>query len=305
MAGHKGLRRGTIGLISALVAIFGQFGFGGILPAAAATNCANNNTCRWTQMENGNWQPNSNQNPSCSPCVSWPPDPNGGGIQNVAYWNSWQGQGSMFDNEVNWAANQWGSQQYYSPSVYECNCSNTPINYNAESLPASLCGSTYLNYSVSQGNQGNITGATVYLNSNAGYVDGPSKGSACDLRNTLLHETGHVFGEGHSSVQSDVMYPHNNNIEAIDQDAQNMMAAIYGTYEAGCTSDYCGGNADVNLPVTVHPVTTAQLEQIVQEKARDAEASHQAEKADSVNIAISLQQQVYPQPLGQPAQPMP
>lgn len=302
------VRRSLIGFMATLTVMAAQIGIGGTLAASASTaGGCDNGTCRWTQLENGNW-PDNSSDPSCSPCASWPVNGDGS-VQNVYYFNAWQGQGSMFENETNWAANTWGNEPYESPTTEECNGCGTSITYNAQSMASNLCGQTYLSYNVTQGGQAAITGATVYLNTNAadGYVDGPSDSRACDLRDTLLHETGHVFGEGHSSVNSDLMYPATNNVESVDQDAEDMMAEVYGSYEAGCTSDYCGGNADINVPspVVLHPMTSAQLEQVLLNKAADARNAYLAEKADAVNMVNSMEQQVWPQPFAQTAPPPP
>jgi hypothetical protein len=284
-------RRLALTLIGMGVGVAGAgvgFAFGHT-PVAAATNCANN-TCRWTQGNNGNW-PNGSSNPNCSPCVSWPPSQSGG-IADLSYRNPWRGASgdqAMFDHEVNWAIGQWSSLQYYSPVFSEDNCSNCndTLTFAATSLSTSLCGRTTYNYSVTQGGQADLTSATVFLNTNVGYTDGANNvDGVCDLRWTLLHEDGHVFGEGHSGVPSDLMYKDDNNVETIDADAQNMMAQVYGTYEAGCTSD-CGHSALTlpQAPVTLHPMTLAQIEQAVKDKLAAAQNSAVAAEQDGSNIA--------------------
>jgi Matrixin len=262
------------------------------LPVAAQTSCTSSTTCRWTQMSNGNWSA-GNGSPYCSPCVAWP-IPSGGGVAYLPYRNAWQGDGSMYEHESDWAINQWSSLQYYSPVFHEAGWNDSvSLTYNAAQI-GNNCGTTYLYWgSVSQGNQADLTGATVYLNSNdpntttfAGYSDTVNNDGRCDLRNTLLHETGHVFGEGHSSFSKDLMYPSNNNVETIDADAQDMMLHVYGSYEAGCTSD-CSGTADValpTLPVRLHPMTPQQLQQAITLKLTAAKTAALATEKDAGNI---------------------
>lgn len=103
------------------------------------------------------------------------------------------------------------------------------------------------------------------------------------------------------------MYTSNNNVETIDGDAQDMMAQVYGSYDAGCTDSYCGGHAAINLPsspVVVHPLTAAQLQAVLQRKAQDAESAANAERADVQNMKSALIYQVYPQPFA-PTTPAP
>lgn len=153
-------------------------------PVAAATGngCSDSSTCRWTQFDNHNW-PNGSSNPYCGPCISWPPDPNGGGIQNLAYYNGWQGTCGPFENEINWAANTWGSLQYYSPTLYNCNCSTVePVNYAAKSLPNNECGWTDVPY----GNQtqGGLADITQAPGTSSAKATRPSPATSCTRATT-------------------------------------------------------------------------------------------------------------------------
>jgi len=240
---------------------------------AAAASCTDSKTCRWTQMDNNDWSPGSGS-PYCSPCVRWPND---GTQYHNHYYNPWYGQGSMFEHETDWAMATWSSLQYKSPVFYEansCNC-GYQVGYGAINLGSGLCGRTNLTWSGST-----VTGATVYLNTAARYVDGPASGGPCDVRNTLLHETGHVFAEGHSSVASDVMYPSNNNVEAIDQDANNMMLTVYGAYE-GC------GSCQADVPFDTRSSTPNQTLDAIQSKEKTLVTSVSAPVADRNNMANS------------------
>ena len=292
--------------------------------AAVASGC-NANTCRWSQEDQGNWQPGSGQSPKCSVCISWPVNADGS-VPHLPYYNGYSGRWAS--TETNWAAGQWSSLPYRSPVFYLCNsCGGPPLQYMAQQLPNNECGVTQDYYTATQGGQGTLTEAQVYLNSYPsgqngswwGYNDGPVTGNDqanCDGRWTLLHETGHAFAEGHSSVPSDLMYVRSNNVEQIDGDANDMMGQVYGSGGVTCEDNYCGGNADVKvpLPIGVQPMTPDQIKQMLVEKAVAAAVSVQAEANDAHNIAASEENATIPRglcasicdpPPGGPAQPKP
>lgn len=272
-------KRLCISLVSALpMSVVGLAVTAGVAqtPVAAATNCANWNTCRWTQYDNGNWQPNQNMNPYCGACYQWWQRSNA----ILYYWNAFRGTGSFLENDVNWAAHTWTSVPEDTPSFSEDMGSggNDATYYNGgQSYGPDICASTFITGSQAQGSVYYISYVNIYLNSNKTYYDGrpPSNAPAgsCDAKSTFLHETGHSYGEGHSSVQSDVMYPHNNGVYAIDQDAHNMLAAVYG-YPGSASCNSC--QADIQpppLPITIQPMTLAQLQQALANKANAAAAA--------------------------------
>jgi hypothetical protein len=250
------------------------------LTAYAADSCTGAQSCRWTQESNNNWSP-GNGTPGCNPCVHWPTD--GSDFANM-YDNSFYGSGSMWEHDVDWAARTWSSLQYNAPNFDElqtsgCGC-GYQLQYGVQSLASTLCGWTQIFWDSS----GIMTSADVWLSSNAPYVDGPTR-EDCDLKDTLLHETGHAFGEGHSSIGADLMYPSNNSVEAIDQDALNMMATVYGTY----AGDGCGG---CQAGTHGHAVGTAGLDlnQIafaIEVKNESAALAAQAAVSDAQNAAGS------------------
>lgn len=291
-APRMGRLRATVAALAVVVGALAWFGSVKPLTASATVNgCSSSSVCRWTEMFNNDW-PNNGGSPYCNPCQAWVYDFTG------SYNNAWYGTHSSFENEVNWAANYWSDEQFNSPWFQEANgcngCGSPVLWYSAQGMGSNTCGYTVID---NGNNYPNITTATVWLNSNLSYTDGPREGNApCDLRDTLLHETGHVTGEGHSSVSSDLMYAYQNDVEVIDQDAQNMLAAVYGTYEGGCSGDYCGGNADIAVPTPIYlrPMSPAQLETTVLEKAQAGVRSVQAERADAGNIAQSMEQVPHP-----------
>lgn len=265
----------------------------GVLPAAAADNCANWNTCPWTQTDNGNWQPNANMDPDChGNCQQWIKDCS----YRLGYYNSWIGTRSIFENDVNWAVATWNAVPECSPSYVEesSNNSDTSILYDSASLTgnqASWCAAT----SADQGYLWNgiyvITHMHVTLNNNMGYYDGPVPSNApsnsCNLKSTVLHETGHTLGEGHSSTYADVMYPCAcNNATTIDADAHHMLAAVYGyASPSGCNS--CRFNIiglGWGVP-PVHQMSPSAFEQAVNNKTQGVhDAVYSAEAGQSSTI---------------------
>jgi hypothetical protein len=264
----------AIGALAAIAAT-GWLGAARPIGAEAASSCSGAQTCRWTQESNNNWQPGSGS-PNCSPCVRWANV--NGTYQRLSYYNAFS-SGSMWQHEGDWAVAQWSSLQYVSPTFSKCGC-GAPLQLQAKDLGSGLCGWTDYSWDAS----GNLTKATVYLNSNSAvsYIDGPSNDQRCDLRNVFLHEVGHAFGEGHSSITTDLMATHSNNVETIDADAQNMMAAVYGTY-GGCSS--C--QADIGSPVPLNPLTPQQIKDAIVDKTNEQVAAAQAVAADGVNIVGS------------------
>jgi hypothetical protein len=271
----------------------GAVGIGAALsqtPAAAAMNCANNNTCRWTQMQNGNWQPNSNMNPNCNPCVKW----SYGARDYLPYWNGWTGTGAWEEHDTDWAMNSWSQLPYDTPTFYKmCNGCATPlVTYGYTSMGATgPCGLTTPSYD----SAGYLTQITIDLNFDKNNFDGPIPGNyspndSCDAKNALLHETGHAFGEGHSSFSTDVMYASNTDRYAIDQDAQNMLGIVYGSWEGGCSSN-CGqaGTDGPPLPVVVHPMTPGELETALIDKATAAKSAVLALEQDWGSTATTVE----------------
>jgi hypothetical protein len=281
--------RHALAILAALLGSLAWAGTSTPLTAAAAVNgCSGSQTCRWTQWYNGNWSP-GNGSPSCNPCVHWPLD---GSDFGDGYWNGWYRQNNWEEHETDWAVNYWNSLQYNSPvfdEINQCGCASQ-LQYQSTSLQAGVCG-----WTTSNADSNNIvTSATVYLGTNVNYTDGPNNQGICDVRHVLLHETGHVMAEGHSSMAGDLMYGGYNQIEAIDQDAQSMLAAVYGTYAGGCDSGYCGGNADIAIPAPIYlnHLTAAQIEQAVVGKTVAATKSVEAEQKDANNIKASAWNQV-------------
>lgn len=229
------MRRQLAVLCASLLALAAALGLAP-LHAAATDNCTSNTTCTWTQWNNNSW-PLGSSDPHCyNSCFAWPQDCR----SNLPYWNGWTGQNNYYEHEVDWAVNQWNGVAECTPSFHKVGSGQGwSTQYASASLAAGLCGQTsYTGYA--SGSTFVITSSTVLLSTNARFYDGPPPAGApsnsCDIKWTLLHETGHTYGEGHSSVGSDVMYPTDNHGHSIDGDAHHMLAEVYGYPSSGCPS---------------------------------------------------------------------
>ena len=275
-------------VLAALLMTLTRMGVGGgVLPAAAASNCANNNNCAWTQIDNNNWQPNANMDPSChSSCKMWQQNCDA----RLGYWNTWSGTGNLFERKTDWAVNMWNAVAECTPNYTKTGNTSAPIQYNATSMGRyGWCGSTSAN-GYQSGSFMYIQSVTINLNTDKDYFDGPvpnGNDHGCDVGNVLLHETGHSFGEGHSSVSSDIMYPVNTDVMSIDADAHHMLAATYG-YDSpnGCSS--CQFNAvpmiDFGLP-PIQQMGLGYFQQATTDKANAAVGAAQSTEQGAGSMA--------------------
>jgi hypothetical protein len=278
----------------ALVLIAASAGLGGVafnaafsqLPVAAWDSCANNNTCRWSQLNNNNWQPNSGQDPNCyNSCQLWEQD----SANHLPYWNGWHGTNSAEEHAVDWAEGMWNGVPENTPSFYKCNCGGTYVQFNGYTdLGPTACAQTTPT-STQSGSVQFLNNVQIVLNNdnNVSWFNGPPTGSyhiGCDWKSVFLHEIGHQYGEGHSSVYSDIMYPVDHDIYSIDQDAHNMLAYVYGYPQSGCQS--CQVYL-ANQQVPLRYMSPAQLAQALEYKVQGAEAAAQAAQADASNQANS------------------
>lgn len=280
-------RRVTLGMLS-LASAIGAAGTSAALsqvPVRAFDSCANSNTCRWTQIDNGNWQPNSGMDPSChSHCEMWWQTSD----DRLPYYNSWSGTGSIFDHAVDWAAATWDQVPEDTPNFYRSsNSSGAYVVYTATSLGSGVCGLTHVASEYQSGSMYFLQVVDIYVNSDALYYDGPVPGNAdqsktnCDIRSSMLHETGHSYGEGHSSVNADVMYPHDNDATSIDGDATNMLAQVYGYPQSGC--DSC--QFTITTPIPLRPMSPTQLATAMENKATAVKLAAASIAADSQNMS--------------------
>lgn len=247
-------------------------------PVAAAQDCANNNTCNWTQADSQTDWPNTTSDPHCyNYCVRWNLDCS----YSEEYLNNWT-DGSVWESTADWAQHTWDGVPECTPTFNKAANSSSAwlTQVGAQSLPGNPppCGQ-WQPQGYQSGSSFILTGGTVVVNSSQRFTSSVSPG-VCNIRNTFLHETGHMYGEGHSSVQSDVMYKDTDQGNtAIDGDAHAELAAIYGEPSAsGCNS--CQFNTDLWLnPVFVHQMSADSYAQMAQAKAgatiqaaKDAEA---------------------------------
>jgi hypothetical protein len=211
----------------------------GFVTASAQSNCTDNNNCAWTQIENGNWQPGQNQNPDCgTACDEWGPDCS----STLTYFNPWSGQNNPWEHEVDWAQNMWNSVQECTPTFRKA--SSGQVTYGATSQTRGTCAITN-NSGYQSGNVRVITSSAINFNNSVPNYDGPPPSTApwysCNIKTGALHETGHSYGEGHSSILSDIMYPVQRGAVTIDADAHHMLAAVYG-YASGSGCNSCQYN---------------------------------------------------------------
>jgi len=199
-----------------------------MLPSAQAARGPGNS---WTQLDNHDW-PTGSSNPSCSPCVRWP---------KYFYSGRWEfsmGGAPFFHSDAVSAMKEWSGQPYPSPIFEEGprGCGGD-VCLAARAMPPNSCGRADVTYNSAR----TVIRAVVYLNTQAqrGYADGPAGSGGCDVRYTYRHEIGHVFSEGHSAVQADLMWPGNNNVEHVDGDAQSELRAVYGTFSTGSSGCPC------------------------------------------------------------------
>jgi matrixin len=195
----------------------------------------------------------------------------------------------MYEHEVDWAVRTWNAVQECTPTFVDVGSSGWSVEYNAQSMPVGKCGLTQYPNGNATGSSYILNTVTIWLNTNMYYYDGPVPSNApsnsCDLRWTLLHETGHSYGEGHSSVKSDVMYPTDNDVVSIDPDAHHMLAAVYGySTPSNCNSCQFDANLYTGLP-PLHPMNPTSYQNTWVTKGLAEEQSVVSAANDSGNIA--------------------
>jgi hypothetical protein len=230
-------------------------------PAPAKTGPNNS----WTQWFNGNWPANSG-NPNCSPCVQWPEEFYSGSWVDYLTCNC---SNDFFRSDATSAMDEWSGQQYKSPIFSEDSgsCSGDSVCVTAAALGSGLCG-----WTTASANSSNVmVHATVELNTQVGYVDGPAT-NGCDARDTLHHEIGHAFSEGHSSVSTALMFTNNNNIEHVDAYAQGELNAVYGPVSSGSSGGGNGCLGTDSSSLSVPCLSIATLKQKLLDLAHTVEA---------------------------------
>ena len=246
-------------LVAAVVAATGAIGWLPAQHALATESCQNVGSgaadsngspyqCRYTQLDNTDW-PNQTTDPDCHGNCAW--FLHGNGPQSYTY--SDQGltisaNGVNFRNDMENAVNQWSGEPYNSPWFSNCNCGSGFMTITQGNTGGGACG---LGWTVTAWQAYNQTNDNHIVSSTAEYAsdfsgpwyDGtpPSNfsGQWCDAAFTALHEVGHAFGEGHSSVNGDVMYWNGGTTTQIDGDATELLLQLYGAYQN--SNGGCGG----------------------------------------------------------------
>jgi hypothetical protein len=233
------MRRGAalVALAAIMLATFG------VVPAGAKTGPKNS----WTQADNGAW-PQSAHGPDCGPCLKWP---NG---EYEYRWSYGFGDDKVYHPAARAAVNEWSGQMYKSPMFSETGHSCVNSSYENlcvrgnENLKSTYCGASHVSWT---------TGNLIYygwaeLNSGRhDFHDGPppAETGGCDIRTVWYHEVGHAYGEGHSSVYTDLMCGYLDGScrgfpEHVDADAQGMLKAVYGPVSGESTCSDCPSAPD-------------------------------------------------------------
>lgn len=250
-------------LLAALVAaVAAVFPFSRPTPASAQENCIHNSdgsyTCRYTQLHNNNW-PSSSNDPDCHDECVW--YLHGSGSQNYPYLdliNVMNTPGVDFHGWMQRGVYDWSGLPYNSPSFYNCGCSNGQqflsvgnLSYpypNSNTTDTTTCGVGKPTSAWEAGGQQYdnhiVSSYADYNDQYSGrWVDQafPADGQIhCSAAYTAYHEVGHAFGEGHSSVATDVMYSPAATT-TIDGDAQQLLANLYGSNSPSSSSGGSGG----------------------------------------------------------------
>jgi hypothetical protein len=220
---------------------------------------------RWTQQDNGDW-PTHSSNPNCGPCLKWDND-----LYWVTYFNGFAQ--ATFKRAADGAVSQWSSQPYRSPAFVKDQSKSGDANLviSAKDLSSlgKPCGIEYTSYVL--GTRA-IYQTRVFLNAAQRFYTDPSVGG-CNVTTTLLHEVGHAFAEGHSSLTTDLMYrAARTSNQSVDADAKAMLAAVYGRLP---NSGGCNG--------ALHAVTGTASKLAMISRAAKLSA-HSAEESPDVSV---------------------
>jgi hypothetical protein len=219
-------------------------------PAAQAAKGPGNS---WTQLDTNNWPEGDGANPDCTKirCVRWP--------KSGSEYDWYEGQWTYLIKSEDWfhhaateAMTNWSYQPYRSPVFDEsyASCSVRQVCMNTKPLVPKLCGVT----TVYPDESNILYRAVIWMNSTKAWSDGPVAGVPCEVNSTSHHEFGHAFAEGHSAVDSDLMYWEWQNLAYdVDADAAAGLRGIYGALSSTSPSNPCysGQSAEdlaVNCP---------------------------------------------------------
>ena len=259
--GRNRFFRQRVVLLGAILGVLASFPLASkpLTVSADVSGCVHNSNgtygaCRYTQLEN-NAYPQYSSDPDCHQYCAW--YLHGSGSQNYPYAdliNVMSYPGVDFHKWMNSAVYAWSGLPYSQPIFYNCGCSsgqfltvgNLQRNNPDGSVNTTACGFGDVTTAWEAGGQ---SGDNHVTSSYADYNDQyssqwadtdnpPNSGKYCSASQTAYHEVGHAFGEGHSTADpSEIMYTNPSNYTGganfgtVDDDAQQLMADLYGAYD--------------------------------------------------------------------------
>jgi hypothetical protein len=134
-------------------------------------------------------------------------------------------------------------------------------------LNADLCGQEHPEYY----NSGIIYHGTTWRNADGRtYYDGavPPGKVGCNMRHTYLHELGHAWSEGHSSISTALMYPTANAATGVDGYAAAELNAVYGALaSSGSGGSGCYSSSDTSIAYCPSAVLEAKAKLLQEAQA--------------------------------------
>ena len=266
--GQVSFRRRLAVMLAAVLATITAVALAAAHPVAAQESCVPDNagkwTCRWTQLDNNDW-PNSTTDPDCHAyCDFYISSQRYNYSDHVPMWV----YGVDFEKDMATAAADWSGQPYNSPWFGNCNCPTGGAFLTLGQSPGGnngmTCGTGWVRtawqvQNVTNDNHIVSAEADFSTDSKGTFGDGPApptfSGFYCDAISTAYHEVGHAFGEGHSSVIADIMYPTISDNRTIDGDAQELLRTLYGAHTPNTPNVPIPACGPCRFPATTAPAS--------------------------------------------------
>jgi len=242
------------------------------LAASANEGCVQNTdgswSCRYTQLDNGNF-PGNSSDPDCHQYCAWYQRVSGKSPEYYPYLDLvtvMNVPGVDFHGWMRSAVQAWSGLPYNSPFFYNCNCSNgqqfltlgnLQFNYpgttQTDTTDCGVGNATTAWQAYGSTNDNHVVSAYADYNDqfSGEWVDDQFRADGnyqCSAAQTAYHELGHAFGEGHATADlSEIMYSSNGHsgdaTDKVDGDAQQLLDLLYGAYD---NSDNNGGSGGCN-----------------------------------------------------------